>query len=157
MNSIEKTSLAFVTQEVADSGEHSSGTLPIAVIGLIAPAFLGLSVWHMSTGRLQGHIQEESGPSSSVGRCQIGEASRPHRHICDSYRGLTAFPESRPHCLPPEVTFSTIYHHTYQGKYPLFQALGKYSLFSFLKFGVGWKSKRPVGNSRGDQECPTPP
>lgn len=88
------------------SGEHSSGTLSIAVVGLISPAFLGLSIWHMSTGRLQGHIQKESTASSSVGGCQVGEASHPHRHICDSCRELQVFSESRPHCLPLGVTFS---------------------------------------------------
>lgn len=91
---------------LAHPGEHRSGTLPIAVVGLVGPAPLGLSIWHLPMGRLQGHIQKESAPSSSVGRCQVEEALHPHRHISGFYRRLQAS-----HYAAPRVTFSTATYH----------------------------------------------
>lgn len=136
---------------MVDPGTHSSGTLTSVAVGLTGPALLGPSV---SIGILQGHTQGESTPSSSVGRCQIGEASKPHRHIFDSDKGLQAFQRAGPTLqllkapfLPPPIS------HTFQDK-NLFTASGKYSLFSLLKSWVGWKNKRPVGNSRGGWSVP---
>lgn len=140
---------------MADPGTQSSGTLTGVAVGLTGTALLGLSV---SAGILQGHTQEESAPSSSVGRWQVGEASKPHRHIFHSDRGLQAFPESRSHSPAPEGAL--FYHHLSATPFrarTLFYSLRQilsFPLFSLLKSWVGWESKRPVGNSRGGWSVP---
>lgn len=139
---------------MVDPGTHSSGTLTSVAVGLTGPALLGLSV---STGILQGHTQGESTPSSSVGRCQIGEASKPHRHIFDSDKGLQAFQRAGPTLqllkapfLPPPIS------HTFQGKNP-FYSLRQILSFQSLEVLGRVEKQKASGQQQGRLECPTPP
>lgn len=140
---------------MVDPGTHNSGTLTSVAVGLTGPALLGLSV---STGILQGHTQEESTPISSVGRWQVGEASKPHRHIFDSDKGLQAFPESRSHSPAPDGTL--FYHHLSVTPFrarTLFYSLGQIFSFQSLEILGRVEKQKASGQQQGRLECPTPP
>lgn len=111
----------------------------------MSKAPLGLSVWQLPIGRLQGCTHEESAPSSSVDRCQVGKASHPPGTSAAPTEGFRSFQRGGPtvHLLesPPPPPIS----HTHQGKYPL---------FSLLKSGA--EKQKASGQQQRRPGVPTP-